>query len=51
MLDRFVGRTAARLARREVAQVAVWTAVNIVLAVLFSALLHFDDRVARAVGF
>jgi hypothetical protein len=33
------------------AQVAVWAAVNIVLAVVFTVLLNFDDRVARAVGF
>ena len=42
---------ATRVTRRETAQVAVWTAVNIVLAVVFSVLLHFDDRIARAIGF
>jgi uncharacterized membrane protein YhaH (DUF805 family) len=50
MMDRLVSFT-GRVARREFAVVAVWAAVNVVLAIVFTALLHFDDSVAHAVGF
>jgi len=34
-----------------IGRVLVWTAVNLALLVVFSMLLAFDDRIARAAGF
>jgi hypothetical protein len=50
VLDRLVSRT-ARVARAERFQVAVWMAVNIVLAIVFTLMLHVDDGAAHAMGF
>jgi len=50
VLTRFVSRS-TQAAKGEMAQVAVWTAVNILLGAVFAALLAFDDRIAHAIGF
>ena len=50
MFARFISRS-SRVVEGELAQVAVWTAVNIVLGLVFLVLLNFDDRLAHAVGF
>jgi hypothetical protein len=43
-------KLASRLALGPAAQLAVWTTVNLVLAVLFAALLLVDDASAHAAG-
>jgi len=47
---RFVS-TSTDEAKGGLAHFAVWTAVNILLGAVFAALLIFDDRIARAIGF
>jgi hypothetical protein len=48
--SRVRAKLASRLAIRPAAQVAVWTTVNVVLALLFAALLLLDDASAQAAG-
>lgn len=43
-------RLASRLSIGPAAQVALWSTVNLVLALLFAALLFLDDATAQAAG-
>jgi hypothetical protein len=50
MLTRLVTRSLG-VARGDFVRIAGWTALNLLLGLVFTALLLFDDHLAHAVGF